>query len=255
VIIKLIILVLVIGISAGLFVEYAEGFIEIKKYKVINSPKVCGDKLCSEIDEKRSKKGLSTHNIEICGDRPCYEIKNQQEYFKTRSSPYGQYRLGIALDLIQCQQGQEIVIKKNIPLPACVDKTSVDKLREKGWAISEDDQKEIFKGISNKRIKNDELTTQKKLDVSISVVSDEINNQRYLMFDGYGWHRLHNVEITITGDEFKESVRTKTDDRGHLNMPWPIPDLVGGKFYNIFATDGIHEFEMSVPITTKNTTS
>ena len=73
------------------------------------------------------------------------------------------------------------------------------------------------------------------------------------MFDGERWHRLHNVEITIAGEGFTESVRTKTDDRGHLNMPWPIPDAVGGRVYSIFATDGIHEFEMDIPIAPKNT--
>ena len=56
------------------------------------------------------------------------------------------------------------------------------------------------------------------------------------------------MEITISDETFVESVRTKTDDRGHLNMPWPIPDSVGGKPYNIFATDGIHDFEMTIPI-------
>jgi len=251
VIVRLIVLVLVLGISAGFIFEYADGFIEIKKYKVINSPKVCGDKMCSEIDEKRVKKGLSSHNIEICGDRPCSEITSKQEKVTTESSPYGQYQLGIDLDLIECNQEQEVVIKKTTEFPACVDTKSVDKLREKEWAISEDEQNEIFKEISKNRIKIDDVITQKP-DVSISVVPEEIHNQRYLMFDGFGWHRLHNVEITITGEGFEESVRTKTDDRGHLNMPWPIPDLVGGKFYNIFATDGIHEFEMKVPIALKN---
>lgn len=250
---RLIILVLIFGISTGFIVEQAEGFIEIKKYKVINSPKVCGDKMCSEIDEKRAKKGLSTHNIEICGDRPCYEITSKQENFANESSPYGQFRLGISLDLIECKQGQEVVIKKTSQFPACVDAKSVEKLREKGWAVPDVEQEEIFKEILNNRITNVELITQKKLDVSLSVVSEEIYNQRYLMFDGFGWHRLHNVEITITGEGFEESVRTKTDDRGHLNMPWPIPDLVGGQLYNIFATDGIHEFEMNVPISPKNT--
>ena len=249
---RLIILVLVFGISTGFIVEQAEGFIEIKKYKVINSPKVCGDKMCSEIDEKRAKKGLSTHNIEICGDRPCYEITRKQENFANESSPYGQFRLGIALDLIECKQGQIVVIKKTSQFPACVDMKSAEKLREKGWAVPDVEQEEIFKEILNSRITNAELILQKKLDVSLSVVSEEIYNQRYLMFDGYGWHRLHNVEITITGEEFEESVRTKTDDRGHLNMPWPVPDAVGGKLYKIFATDGIHEFEMNVPITLKN---
>ena len=250
---RLIILVLIFGISTGFIVEQTEGFIEIKKYKVINSPKVCGDKMCSEIDETRAKKGLSSHNVEICGDKPCDEIASIQKIFANKSSPYGQFRLGIALDLIECKQGQEVVIKKITQFPACVDMKSAEKLREKEWAISENEQKEIFKKISNSRIKNEEIITQKNLDVSLSVVSEEIYNQRYLMFDGYGWHRLHNVEITISGDEFEESVRTKTDDRGNLNMPWPVPDLVGGNFYNIFATDGIHEFEMNIPITLKNT--
>jgi len=253
VITRLILLVLVFGISTGFIVEQAEGFIEIKKYKVINSPKVCGDKMCSEIDEKRAKKGLSTHNIEICGDRPCYEITSKQENFANESSPYGQFRLGIALDLIECKQGQIVVIKKTSQFPACVDMKSAEKLREKGWAVPDVEQEEIFKEILNNRITKVELILQKKLDVSLSVVSEEIYNQRYLMFDGYGWHRLHNVEITITGEEFEESVRTKTDDRGHLNMPWPVPDAVGGKLYKIFATDGIHEFEMNIPITLKNT--
>ncbi len=250
---RLFILLLVLGISTGFIVEQAEGFIQIKKYKVINSPKVCGDKMCSEIDEKRAKKGLSSHNIEICGDRLCYEITSKQENFANKSSPYGQFRLGIALDLIECKQGHQVVIKKTTQFPACVDTKSVDKLRKKAWAISENEQEEIFKEISNNRIINDEIVTQQKLDVSLSVVAEEINNQRYLMFDGFGWHRLHNVEITITGDGFEESVRSKTDNRGNLYMPWPIPDLVGGKFYNIFATDGIHEFEMSIPIASKNT--
>jgi len=204
--------------------------------------------MCSEIDEKRAKKGLSSHNVEICGDRLCYEIKSKQENFANNSSPYGQFRLGIALDLIECKQGQEVVIKKTVQLPACVDAKSAERLREKGWAIPDVEQTEIFKEILTNRIINADLAIQKILDVSLSVVSEEIYNQKYLMFDGYGWHRLHNVEITISGVEFEESVRTKTDDRGHLNMPWPIPDVVGGELYKIFATDGIHEFEMNVPI-------
>jgi len=253
VIARLILLVIIVGISAGLLFEYAEGFIEIKKYKVINSQKVCGDKMCSEFDEKRANKGLSSHNIEICGNMPCSQVKKIQENFTNELSPYGQFRLGITLDLIQCSQEKVIVIKKTTQFPACVDKKSVEKLREKDWAISDNEQEEIFKKNSDNRIKNQELITSTKLDVSLSIVSQEINDQRYLMFDGYGWHRLHNVEITITGDGFEEAVRTKTDDRGNLNMPWPIPEIVGGKFYSISATDGIHEFEMDIPISAKNT--
>ena len=68
---RLILLVLIFGISTTLLVEQAEGLVEFKKYKVINSPKVCGDKMCSEVDEERAKKGLSSRDIKVCGDRPC----------------------------------------------------------------------------------------------------------------------------------------------------------------------------------------
>ncbi|MEW6044512.1 MAG: pentapeptide repeat-containing protein [Thermoproteota archaeon] len=43
----------------------------MKKYKVINSQDVCGDRLCSIADELRAKKGLSTHDG-VCKNRPCY---------------------------------------------------------------------------------------------------------------------------------------------------------------------------------------
>jgi len=88
--------------------------------------------------------------------------------------------------------------------------------------------------------------------VILNIETDHINNERYLMFNGYGWHRLHNVEITISSSTFSESIRTKTNDRGHLNMPWPIPDTVGGRIYNIFATDGIHKFDIDIPISPKD---
>lgn len=65
-------LLLICGFCALIF-DDAYGFIEIKRYKVINSPDVCGDKLCSIADEMKAKKGLSTRDIKICGDRPCYE--------------------------------------------------------------------------------------------------------------------------------------------------------------------------------------
>ena len=85
-------------------------------------------------------------------------------------------------------------------------------------------------------------------DVGLSIIPDEIANQRYLVIDGFGWHGLHNVEITITSQDFNESIRSKTTDRGDLHTLWQIPDSAGGKMYNIFATDGIHEFELDIPI-------
>lgn len=41
---KIILSVLIVGFAVGI-VNLAEGLIEFKKYKVINSPKVCRDKI------------------------------------------------------------------------------------------------------------------------------------------------------------------------------------------------------------------
>ncbi len=228
--------------SAGVLVEF-------KKYKVINSPKVCGDKLCSEIDEQRSQKGLSTRDIKICGDRPCYDITSKKINSFNKSSPLGQYKLGIAIDLIECKENKVIIIKSTNQLPACVNAENVEKLRERNWAVSEQVQLEIFEKLADDRKSG--LITGKTLtdfDVGLSIIPDEIANQRYLVIDGFGWHRLHNVEITITSQDFNESIRSKTTDRGDLHTLWQIPDSAGGKMYNIFATDGIHEFELDIPI-------
>ena len=244
---KVVIVFLVIGLGYAL-IDSAEGLVEFKKYKVINSDKVCGDKLCSEIDEKIAKKGESSHKIKICGDRLCSDFSPITKSFN-RSSPFGQIKLGIAIDLVQCKEGQELVIRSTNFLPTCINAENVEKLREKGWAISEKEQQEMFEEFIENRKKG--IVSSKTLDdfdVTITITTEEINSQRYLMFDGYGWHRLHNVEITITGGEFSEMLLSKTDDRGHLNMPWPIPDEVGGQKYNIFATDGIHEWEIDIPI-------
>jgi hypothetical protein len=242
--------VLVFAILIATSIDKAEGgLVEFKKYKVINSPKVCGDKMCSEIDERRAKKGLPSHEIKICGDRPCYEITTEKAKTINKSSPLGQFRLGIALDLIQCKETHYLVIKAANTLPACIKVENVEKSRQRGWAISEIKQQEIFeKVVENRKKEIVQSKTIKDFDAILNVKSDQIYNKRYLMFEGDGWHGLHNVEITISGGEFSESLLTKTDQRGHLNMPWQVPDSVGGIMYHIFATDGIHEFEIYIPI-------
>ena len=254
-IVRLILLVMVLGISTALIVEQVEGLVEFKKYKVINSPKVCGDKMCSEVDEERAKKGLSSRDIKVCGDRPCYDISVDSKKLLNKSSPLGQIKLGIPIDLIECKEGLELVVRTVSLSPACIKKENVEKIREYNWAIPFIQQKKMLEGLAQQR--QSEMISAKTLqdfDVSLNIETDYINNQRYFMFDGYGWHRLHNVEITISASTFSESVRTKTDDRGHLNMPWAIPDTVDGRIYHILATDGIHEFDIDVPIAPKDAT-
>jgi len=61
-----------------------------------------------------------------------------------------------------------------------------------------------------------------------------------VIFRGEGFHRLHNVEITIYQEDVVVSkMLTKTTDRGDLFMPFIITNLSPGK-YDVLATDKIH---------------
>ena len=61
-----------------------------------------------------------------------------------------------------------------------------------------------------------------------------------IIFRGEGFHRLHNVEITISQEDVVIStLLTKTTDRGDLFMPLIITNFSPGK-YDVLATDKIH---------------
>jgi len=69
-----------------------------------------------------------------------------------------------------------------------------------------------------------------------------------VIFRGEGFHRLHNVEITIyQEDVIVSKLLTKTTDRGDLFMPLIINHLSPGK-YDVLATDNIHTATTSFEI-------
>jgi hypothetical protein len=252
---QILVTILLFSVLSIFLMHTAEGFISIKKYKVINSPKVCGDKLCSKIDEIRAKKGESSRNIEVCGDRPCYDIKPEKdEKPKNQNSPIGQFKLGVALDLIQCKPNLELILKASNNHPACVSPKNVQKLIEKGWAFQKEVQDSIFEQISKSEPRRTIENILAPTKVSLSITPDVIDGKRFLIFEGFGWHGFHNVEIIISDNKgIVESVRSQSSHEGDLFMPWPVPDSVMGGMYSIYATDGIHDFEINIPIVTNLT--
>ncbi|MGI9566336.1 MAG: MSCRAMM family protein [Nitrosopumilus sp.] len=239
-IIKLVLLSILFGISTGIVFEQVDGLVEFKKYKAINSPKVCGDELCLETDEKRSKQGLSAPSIEICDDKICNEVTTKM------ASPIKQYKTGLSLNAIQCPDSLELVLKQLDRKPACVTPETAVKLIQRGWALPKDEQAKVISSFP--AITNEQNVANGAM---LSITPEIISGKNYLVFDGLGWHRLHNVEITIASDDDGKkitSVRTKTSDNGVLYMPWMLPgDLPSGS-YQIHATDGIHQYELTVPI-------
>jgi len=88
-------------------------------------PRVCGDKLCSEIP----------------GGRDAWENKKPATIIIKNESPIKspslktQIKNGVSLDSITCIEGLELIFKATNNFPACVKPSSITKLVERGWAI------------------------------------------------------------------------------------------------------------------------
>ena len=69
-----------------------------------------------------------------------------------------------------------------------------------------------------------------------------------IVFRGEGFHRLHDVKITIYQDDLLVAdLLTQTTNRGDLFMPLIINHLSPGK-YDVLATDNIHTATTSFEI-------
>jgi len=69
-----------------------------------------------------------------------------------------------------------------------------------------------------------------------------------IIFQGEGFHRLHNVEITIYHEDIVVSeLLSQTTDKGVLFLPLIINDFTPGK-YDVLATDNINTATTSFEI-------
>jgi len=239
--------ILIISFSFG---SAAGTVVEFKEYKVINSPAVCGDKLCKQVDEERSKKGLSTRDVKVCGNEPCkYLDRAESTIPKNIDTPLGKYKFGIPLHQITCNEELKLVLKASNNYPACVKSENAIRLIASGWALDIELQKQIIAESEEKYTSKIALASYSTDDL-LSASFDKVYDQDFVVFEGIGWHRLHNVEITISGEqEIIDSVRSQTTDRGRLWMHWPIPESLPAGQYHIHATDGIHSADLSLEVT------
>jgi hypothetical protein len=91
-------------------------------------PRVCGDRLCSEIPGGRDaweNKGMIP-----------LTIKNEPSM--TSPSLKTQIKNGISPDFLTCNEGLELIFKHRDSSPACVKPSSIAKLVERGWAIDDE---------------------------------------------------------------------------------------------------------------------
>jgi hypothetical protein len=207
--------------------------IEFKKKYVTNSPKVCDDKLCDE------------------------ELDTSVPKRKNLHTPMGQYNSGIPIYQITCKTHLDFVLKVSNWHPACIKPENVQRLVDMGWAATIEEKNYVFEAITKKTPSN----TLKPLEeyrkeyplyegFGLNITPDIIAGDSYLIFEGFGWHGYHNVEILISNSLGQsEFMMSQTDDRGELYLPWKIPDFFTSRLYHIHATDGIHEYDIDIPIT------
>ena len=93
-------------------------------------PRVCGDRLCSEIPGGRD----AWENKETAP----ITIKNQP----TMKSPSlkTQIKNGVFLDSLTCADRFELIFKSTDNSPACVTPKTAEKLVQRGWAINQESQ-------------------------------------------------------------------------------------------------------------------
>ncbi len=212
------------------------GLIEFKKKYVINSPDVCGDKMCDETAEQ--------------------DISSKH---KNRHTPLSQYNLGIPISKITCKAHLEYVLKLSNWHPACVKPENVQKLVDMGWAANSEEFENIMSASTTKEEPQfaplEEYRDYYPLreGFGMAITTEQIAGEYYLIFNGYGWHGFHNVEITISDETNEvEFLMTQTDPQGVLYVPWKIPDYVTSGWYHVYASDGIHEYEIDIPISAQN---
>lgn len=163
--------------------------------------------------------------------------------------PLKQINAGILLNDIQCNTGKVLIVKHSGLGGVCVYEDSLPKLIQRGWALAKND----MSGLSSS------MMTEKKNVADgpkLNIAAEIIDGRKYLVFRGYGWNMLHNVEITITsGDQKITSIRSKTNDNGMLYMPWLLPDSLPPTLYAIHATDGVNQNDsiISIPMTVTGT--
>jgi len=209
----------------------AAGLIEIKKWRGINSPEVCGDKLCEELE----------------GDSGIPPLK--------------QFNEGISLEKIRCKQGFELVLKTSNNHPACVKESSIEILVQRGWATvldiiikqhipvdAESAEKARQLGTKGVVLASESFVMDEN-NPTVTITSSDINGQDAIIFEGSGFRGFHVIDVIVTNEfGFEAELDTKTSEGGNLFMPWLIPDLFEMGTYKIVFSDRLSSHEIIIKI-------
>ena len=181
-------------------------------------PRVCGDRLCSEIPGGRD----AWENKETVQ----FTIKNQP--LMTSSSLKTQINNGISPNFLTCTDGFELIFKLRDNSPACVTPKTAEKLIQRGWAINEESQQvnQIEQNIQNQIIQT--IPASSGIVVNFYVNDDDLNispNGIDIVFTS------GLIEITINGvmiDVPKKMIETSPNS-GKFFLKIELPETINGK--------------------------
>ena len=181
-------------------------------------PRVCGDRLCSEIPGGRD----AWENKETIP----FTIKN--EPLMASPSLKTQIKNGISPDFLTCTDGFELIFKLRDNSPACVKPQTAEKLIERGWATNEESQ-----GVIQLKQNIQKQTIQTIPASSRTVVNFYVNdNDLNISPNGIDIVSTSGlIEITINGvmiDAPKNMIETSPNS-GKFFLKIELPETINGK--------------------------
>ena len=181
-------------------------------------PRVCGDRLCSEIPGGRD----AWENKETIP----FTIKN--EPLMTSPSLKTQIKNGVSPDFLTCTDGFELIFKLRDNSPACVKPQTAEKLIERGWTTNEESQ-----GVIQLKQNIQKQTIQTIPASSRTVVNFYVNDNDLNIspneIDIVSTSGL--IEITINGvmiDAPKKMIETSPNS-GKFFLKIELPKTTNGK--------------------------
>ena len=160
----------------------------------------------------------------------------QEEIFESSTFPLKQIKNGTPITDVSCSKEKIKVFKHNLLRLACVSETIADKLIDRGWALSIEEQN----NLDESSLESDVFALRQFDNTKFNVQPKIINGQKFLVMQGDNWNYSKDIEITILGDSVQTKIiKTRTNNNGQFYMSWGIPnDLQSGQ-YEVRITDGI----------------
>ena len=160
-------------------------------------------------------------------------------------APIKQIKNGIELIDIKCNEGKKTAYKYNLSRIVCVSNVVFDKLVERGWALSKNEQNKL--DISS--LSENTFWQNQKNNSKFNVTPKIIDGQSFLIFNGSGWNFSHEVEIAILDNtKITKIIKTRTNNNGEFYVSWSLPNDFQSGQYKVEIEDGIHQKTEKVTI-------